>query len=110
MKLQSTCSCGAGIELEDSGTGYTIRDTFSTWQLRHNDCKRSHPHENMDAMCELKTEIARLTNLIPDATKMVGKRQWVGLTEEDYVCVNQLCETPVQAAEYVNNLLKEKNT
>lgn len=27
-----------------------------------NDCARSHPHENMDAMCELRTEIARLTN------------------------------------------------
>lgn len=25
-------------------------------------CSRSHPHENMDAMCELRTEIARLTN------------------------------------------------
>jgi len=25
-------------------------------------CTRSHPHENMDEMCELRTEIARLTN------------------------------------------------
>lgn len=25
-------------------------------------CHRSHPHENMDAMCKLRTEIARLTN------------------------------------------------
>jgi len=25
-------------------------------------CTRSHPHENMDALCELRTEIARLTN------------------------------------------------
>ena len=25
-------------------------------------CTRSHPHENMDAMCELRTEIARLAN------------------------------------------------
>ena len=25
-------------------------------------CSRSHPHENMDAMCELRTKIARLTN------------------------------------------------
>jgi hypothetical protein len=25
-------------------------------------CTRSHPHESMDAMCELRTEIARLTN------------------------------------------------
>jgi hypothetical protein len=26
------------------------------------ECTRSHPHENMDAMCELRTEIARLRN------------------------------------------------
>ena len=26
------------------------------------ECTRSHPHENMDAMCQLRTEIARLTN------------------------------------------------
>jgi hypothetical protein len=26
------------------------------------ECTRSHPHENMDAMCELRTEIARLAN------------------------------------------------
>lgn len=26
------------------------------------DCSRSHPHENMSPMCELRTEIARLTN------------------------------------------------
>jgi len=25
-------------------------------------CTRSHPHENMGAMCKLRTEIARLTN------------------------------------------------
>jgi hypothetical protein len=25
-------------------------------------CTRSHPHESMDAMCELRTKIARLTN------------------------------------------------
>ncbi len=29
---------------------------------RPHECSRSHPHENMDAMCELRTEIARLTN------------------------------------------------
>ena len=29
---------------------------------QQHECSRSHPHENMDAMCELRTEIARLTN------------------------------------------------
>ena len=35
---------------------------------------------------------------------------WVGLTEEDFVLVNQLCDTPIQGAEYAAHLLKEKNT
>jgi len=38
------------------------------------------------------------------------QKPWVGLTEEDFVCVHQLCDTPIQAAEYVDRLLKEKNT
>jgi len=42
-------------------------------------------------------------NLVPQ------QRTWVELTEEDFVCVHQLCDTPIQAAEYVNHLLKEKN-
>jgi hypothetical protein len=29
---------------------------------KQSECTRSHPHENMDEMCELRTEIARLTN------------------------------------------------
>jgi len=37
-------------------------------------------------------------------------RTWVGLKEEDYVLVNQLCMNPIQAAEFVDRLLKEKNT
>lgn len=28
----------------------------------HTGCHRSHPHENMDSMCKLRTEIARLAN------------------------------------------------
>jgi hypothetical protein len=38
------------------------------------------------------------------------QRTWVGLTDEDYVLVNQLCINPIQAAEFVDRLLKEKNT
>ena len=37
------------------------------------------------------------------------KKEWVGLTEEDFVCINSLCDTPIQAAEYAEFLLKEKN-
>jgi hypothetical protein len=38
------------------------------------------------------------------------QREWVELTEEDYVLVNQFCISPIQAAEFVNRLLKERNT
>ena len=69
MKLQSSCACGATVLLEDSGTGYTIRDSFTSWQVKHSDCARSHPHENMDAIYELKTEIARLTNKLENVLK-----------------------------------------
>ena len=44
-----------------------------------------------------------------EAIKNATKRTWVGLTEEDFVCVNQLCDTPIQSAEYVEHLLKERN-
>ena len=47
------------------------------------------------------------------ALKCIGEairnKQWVGLSEEDFVCVNQLCETPIQGASYAQLLLKEKN-
>ena len=36
-------------------------------------------------------------------------RKWAGLTEEDFVLVNQLCTTPIQAAEFVEHLIKERN-
>jgi len=37
------------------------REALAEQPAQHG-CSRSHPHENMDAMCELRTEIARLTN------------------------------------------------
>jgi hypothetical protein len=60
-------------------------------------CTRSHPHENMDAMCELRTKIARLTNEnarlkaqpVPVKTYHDGKpwpvapKPWVNLTDEE---------------------------
>jgi len=36
-------------------------------------------------------------------------RPWVGLTEFDYSLINQLCKSPLEAAEYTEHLLKEKN-
>ena len=61
-------------------------------------CTRSHPHENMDSMCELRTEIARLRNenervhvenrRLIDRIETIdvppaAQRQWVGLTDEE---------------------------
>lgn len=37
------------------------------------------------------------------------QRTWVELTEEDFVLVNQLCKTPLQAAAYTEHLIREKN-
>jgi hypothetical protein len=42
-------------------------------------CTRSHPHENMDAMCELRTEIARLTN---ENARLKAQPAPVPLTDE----------------------------
>ena len=38
-----------------------------------------------------------------------SKRKWIEMSEADYVLVQQLCKTPIEAAEFVNNLLKGKN-
>ena len=46
---------------DDATPLYTSPPTLSLAQRPHK-CSRSHPHENMNAMCELRTEIARLTN------------------------------------------------
>ena len=39
-----------------------IRKALAEQPAQQHGCSRSHPHENMNAMCELRTEIARLTN------------------------------------------------
>lgn len=38
------------------------------------------------------------------------QRPWQGLTEEDFVAVNQSCSTVLQAALCTESILKEKNT
>jgi len=37
------------------------------------------------------------------------QREWQGLTEEDFVAVNQSCSTVLQAALCTESILKEKN-
>jgi hypothetical protein len=46
-----------GKEKKDVGAINALRQA-----LAQHECSRSHPHENMDSMCELRTENARLTN------------------------------------------------
>ncbi len=52
-------------------------------------CTRSHPHENMDEMCELRTEIARLTN------ELAQVKQYN--TELDEICQDLQERTYTQA-------------
>lgn len=49
------------------------------------------------------------SNKVTTYPENISKKEWVGMTEEDFVCVHQLCDTPFQAAEYTEHLLKEKN-
>ena len=75
-------------------------------QLTH-ECSRSHPHENMDAMCELRTEIARLTN---ENARLKAQRTWVGLTDEE---ISELIRATHNTGSFVRAIeakLKEKNT
>jgi hypothetical protein len=50
-----------------------------TPESANNTCTRSHPHENMDAACELRTEIARLTNKLAQRGEPVA---WIVSNEE----------------------------
>jgi len=45
-----------------ANTNSTIETLRARLSAPERNCTRSHPHENMDVMCELRTEIARLTN------------------------------------------------
>ena len=38
------------------------------------------------------------------------KREWIGLTEEDFSVINQSCFTKLQAATSAESILKERNT
>ncbi len=49
----------------------------------HTGCHRSHPHENMDSMCELRTEIARLAN--ENARLKAQQQEPVGRTDQEIV-------------------------
>ena len=68
-------------------------------------CTRSHPHENMDEMCELRTEIARLTN------ELAQVKQYN--TDLDAICQDLQEMTYTQAmriAELEAKLAEEQST
>jgi len=70
------------------------------------------PKEQLDLMVTKANMelIARLDTLITRLEQQHTKKEWVDLTEEDYVIINSLCERKLEAAEYAAHLLKEKNT
>jgi hypothetical protein len=53
--------------------------------------------------------IERLDKWFDASLKERKQREWVGLTEEDFTKINQLCLTPSQAATSAAFILKEKN-
>ena len=65
--------------------------------------KTTQPQQELVCVCGAVWEGQELIYTTP-------QRTWVGLTEEDFVLVNQLCINPIDAAEFVAHLLKEKNT
>ena len=42
--------------------------------------------------------------------KKAAQRPWVGLTEKDFLAINQSCLTKLQAATSAESILKEKNS
>jgi hypothetical protein len=60
-------------------------------------CKRSHPHENMDAICELKTEIARLTNKLAN----LKQNQADPVAWADHGVVNWIVDKQFKHAAYL---------
>ena len=74
----------------------------NTWVMRITADRRIEVNEDVD--------VTYAAQKVLDAMQyMLQKREWVGLTEEDFVCVNQTCRTPIEGAEYALFLLKEKN-
>ena len=75
------------------------------------DCTRSHPHEEMNKECELRTEIARLRN-------QLAQRTWVGLTKDQMLEILREIDPETQRlpigfrmfADAIEAKLKEKNT
>ena len=84
----------------------TVRLTKLEENLAHpkNDCARSHPHEEMNKECDLRTEIARLRN-------QLAQRTWVGLTPNEIRGISLASgESLFSAIMFTHDKLKEKNT
>jgi hypothetical protein len=78
------------------------------------DCTRSHPHEEMSKECELRTEIARLTNCLKRANAQAEhlEREWYLRGNEIERLTAQLKEPEQEPVACVINgkLLSYKNT
>ena len=63
--------CVSVYDTEDGPYAHFVRPA-PTPPSANVDCTRSHPHENMSPMCELRTEIARLNNQLANAGPKVN--------------------------------------
>ena len=97
---------------------WTLEDVKKAWKRGYasakkecrskNDCARSHPHEEMSKECELRTEIARLTNKL-------AQRNWIGLDAEEirktdhHMVCGAYHYSFKQGARWAEEKLKEKN-
>ena len=79
-------------------------------------CKASIVEEGISASRkEYRIDLeARLTAALnttpPKEQQSCDRREWVGLTEQDFSAVNQSCLTKLQAATIAESILKDKNT
>lgn len=63
--MRGAAQFGSPCELDAARKG--VEEKLRTLLSTPQPCSRSHPHEEMTPMCELRTEIARLTNALARA-------------------------------------------
>lgn len=70
-RLSTACNENGGWPYSCREAAEFVRDIYHAMLAATpspSDCTRSHPHEQMDKLCELRTEIARLTNKLANLT------------------------------------------
>jgi len=56
------------------------------------------------------TDKPKMTEVWVDGEHFAKTKEWVGLTEEDFVAINQSCSTKLSAAMTAESILRKKNT